>query len=233
MSLLIALLLATSADANAQAREHFKSAQLHYSLGEFEDAVKEFREAYRLRQEPAILFNVAQCYRQLRMWREAYFNYQQYLNQKKDAPNRDEVESMIEQMRARMNEEDEQKTRIAANPAAARNVETVLQPQPPAQPQEPPLFASAPPPNHPASRVHIAGYATLGAGAVAEALAFVFHSSAQGAADQFNQKYQSGQLTGADAHLRDDAQSKGRLATAALVGGAALLVAGGVLSFAF
>ena len=194
--------------------------------------MKEFREAYRLRQEPAILFNIAQCYRQLRQYREAYFNYQQYLNQKKDAGNREEVQSLIEQMRSRMDEEEEQKTRVARDPAAAKNVETVIQ-APPA-PQEPPLFAApAPAPASPVKPLHVAGYAALGAGAVAEGLAFVFHSSAQSAANEFNQKYQSGQLTGADAHLRDDAQSKGKLATAALIGGAALLAAGAVLSFAF
>ncbi|MGZ6143353.1 MAG: hypothetical protein ACXWLM_08440, partial [Myxococcales bacterium] len=164
-------------------------------------------------------------------YREAYFNYQQYLNQKKDAGNREEVESLIEQMRRRMEEEEEQKTRVARDPAAAKNVEAVLA-QPPAGPQEPPLFA-APAPASSVKPLHVAGYAAMGAGAVAEGLAFVFHGSAQSAANEFNQKYQSGQLTAADAHLRDDAQNKGRIATAALIGGAVLLAAGAVLSFAF
>ena len=121
MSILIAIALAAASaeEVTAQAREHFKAAQLHYSLGEFEEAAKEFRETYRLRQEPAILFNIAQCHRQMRQWKEAYFNYRQYLGQKKDAPNKDEAESLAEQMRLKMEEEEEQRTRIARNPAAS------------------------------------------------------------------------------------------------------------------
>lgn len=232
MSILIAIALAAASaeEVTAQAREHFKAAQLHYSLGEFEEAAKEFRETYRLRQEPAILFNIAQCHRQMRQWKEAYFNYRQYLGQKKDAPNKDEAESLAEQMRLKMEEEEEQRTRIARNPAAAQNGESTLAVAS-LPPQEAPLFPQQPSPT--LKPLHVAGYVAIGAGVLAEGLAFVFHSSAQSAADQFNQKYQSGQLTPADAHLRDDAQSKGKLATAALIGGALLLAAGGVLSFAF
>ncbi len=230
MSVLIALvLLASPADATAQAREHFKAAQLHYALGEFEDAVKEFREAYRLRQEPAILYNIAQSYRQMRQWREAYFNYQQYLNLKKDAPNREEVEQLADQMRKRMDAEEEQKSRIAAVPV---KTETVLPQAPPPVVAEPtPLFATAT--EKRGSSLKYAGYGAIAAGAVAETLAFVFHGSAQTAADQFNQKYQSGQLTAADSSLRDDAQSKGKLATFALIGGAVLIATGATLAFAF
>lgn len=249
MPVLIAiLLLAAPADNSAQAREHFKSAQLHYSLGEFEDAVKEFREAYRLRQEPAILFNIAQGYRQLGKYSEAYFYYRQYLSQKADAPNRQEVESLVDQMRRRMDEENEQKMRTERDPAAEHNQEgTLPAPHADAVPAAavsskgaPAARKGATPTPSPAPAVgsgvqplHIAGYAALGAGALAEGAAFVFHGSAQSAANQFNQKYAAGQLTSADATLKSDAQSKGKLATAALIGGALLIVTGAVLSFAF
>lgn len=239
MSLLIALLLAASSpDNSAAAREHFKSAQLHYSLGEFEDAVKDFREAYRLRQEPAILFNIAQGYRQLGKYSDAYFYYRQYLSQKSDAPNRPEVESLVEQMRRRMDEENEQKMRTERDPAAVHNSESTLAAAAPlplaAKPgaATAPVVKAAPAPSSPRA-LHLAGYAAMGAGALAGGAAFVFHSSAQSSADQFNRKYAAGQLTLADTRLRTDAQSKGKLATAALIGGAVLLVTGAVLSFAF
>jgi len=231
MSLLIALMLAAAGDPNAQAREHFKSAQLHYSLGEFDEAIKEFRETYRLRQEPAILFNIAQCHRQMRQWKEAYFNYRQYLSLKKGASNREEAESLAEQMRLKMEEEEEQRTRVARNPTAAHNAEATM-PVGALPPQEPPIFPP-PPPGSGMKPAHIAGYAAIGLGAVAGGLALVFHGSAQSSADQFNQKYQSGQLTAADAQLRDDAQSKGKTATACAIGAAVLVVTGAVLSFAF
>jgi tetratricopeptide (TPR) repeat protein len=229
MPILIALLLAAAPDNTAQAREHFKSAQLHYSLGEFEAAVKDFREAYRLRQEPAILFNVAQSYRQLHKYSDAYFYYRQYLSQKPDAANREEVESLIAQVQYQMDQEKEQETRIARDPAAAKNSEHILgaaQPHAGTQPAPQPAVAGT-------STVRIAGFVALGAGAVGEGLAFVLHGSAQSAADQFNQKYAAGQLTAQDAQLKSTAQSRGKLATAAVVGGALLLVTGAVLCFAF
>ena len=227
---LMLLLASAPPDANGQAREHFKSAQLHYSLGEFEEAVKEFREAYRLRQEPAILFNIAQGYRQLGRYSDAYFYYRQYLSQKADAPNRPEVDSLVEQMRRRMDEENEQKMRTERDPAAVHNTEGTL-PAPHAEPSKETVAPVAQKKDK--AQVRIAGYAALGAGVLAEGAAFAFHSSAQSSADQFNRKYAAGQLTAADGRLKSDAQSKGKLATAALIGGALLLVAGAVLSFAF
>ena len=228
MSLLIALLLAAGpVDVSKEVREHLKAGQLSYSLGEFADAAKEFRAAYRLKQDPGLLFNIAQCERQLHEYEQAYFHYRQYLAARPEAPNKPEVESLIAQMRHNMDVEAEQRTRVARDPNAAKNDETVI-----AAPAE--ATAPAPAPAAPKSKgLKIAGYAALGLGAVGEGLAFIFHGSAASAADQFNSKYAAGTLTAADAHLKSDAQSKGKLATAAFIGGSALLVAGAVLTFAF
>jgi tetratricopeptide (TPR) repeat protein len=233
--LLVVLLLASGslfADTTSDVRMHFKKGQTHYALGEFQAAIDEFREAYRIRQEPAILFNLAQSYRQIHEWQRAYFHYRQYLNQKPDAPNRAEVESLIEQMKGKMDEE-ERMTKVEAVPAPPVQIAAA---QPP--PQERPAFvapAPVPPPRtevaSPALRY--AGYAAFGVGALAGGAAFALHSVAQSSADQFNGKYQAGTLTPADSKLRDEAQSKGKLATGAVVAGAALLVAGAVLVFAF
>lgn len=312
----LALLVAAPAlaDATSEAREHFKNGQTHYALGEFEEAAKEYREAYRFRAEPVILFNIGQACRQIRQWQQAYFYYRQYLSKKPDAPNREETESLIEQMRRRMDEEEEQRLRVPRDPAAAKNDEselslsklygapaaaagapnpaatqtvpapsatpkslaspsaapTTLAPTPaapkpalatsanpsippPASPGAPPAAAvtvvapsvskpvvpvpaaatsSAPAPE-PNRTLRVAGYAAIGAGVVGEGLALLFHGSAQSAASEYNQKHAAGTLTAADASLKSDAESKGRLATVAAIGGALLLATGGVLSFAF
>ncbi len=86
---------------------------------------------------------------------------------------------------------------------------------------------------HPGRAVHIAGYSSMGAGVVAGGLAFLFHTSAQSSADEFNRKYASGTLTAADAHLKSEVSSKGKLATVAAVGAGVLIATGAVLSFAF
>ncbi|HET7784941.1 MAG TPA: tetratricopeptide repeat protein [Myxococcales bacterium] len=336
MSLLKAIALAllvsapALADATSEAREHFKKGQTHYALGEFEEAAREYREAYRFRAEPVILFNIGQACRQIRQWQQAYFYYRQYLSKKPDAPNREETESLIEQMRRRMDEEEEQRLRVPRDPAAVHNDESELPlsklyanvtaetapggppaptsaasrpaapatpasaapapatpaPAAPAQaaPVSKPLAAESPtpapaaatppspaaaspvavPPDarpaaivsaapaaarsiiaapaaatapapapEPHRTLRVAGYAAIGAGVVGEGLALLFHGSAQSAANQFNQKHAAGTLTAADASLKSDAESKGRLATVAALGGVLLLATGGVLSFVF
>ncbi|HEY2020668.1 MAG TPA: hypothetical protein VGH68_05900, partial [Paraburkholderia sp.] len=77
------------------------------------------------------------------------------------------------------------------------------------------------------------GYAMIGVGLVAGGVAFAMHGSAQSAADQFNGKYQAGALTAADTKLRDDSESKGKLATESLIAGIALVATGGALTIAF
>jgi hypothetical protein len=59
------------------------------------------------------------------------------------------------------------------------------------------------------------------------------HNSAQSSADRFNQKHAAGTLTAADAQLKSDAESKGKLATVAAVGGLLLLASGAALTFVF
>jgi tetratricopeptide (TPR) repeat protein len=237
--LLLALAGPALADTAVEVKEHIKAGQTHYAIGEFEDAIKEFRLAYKLRQDPGLLFNMAQCARQLHDYEQAYFHYRQYLNQRPDAANKTEVQSLIEQMRRRMDEEQEQKTRVARDPAAAGNFESTLpgpvdaQSGASAKAPAAAIAGKAPAGAEASHRVHIAGYVALGLGVAAEGAAFVFHSSAQSAADQFNQKYAAGTLTAADAKLKSDAQSKGKLATAALAGGLALLATSAVLCFAF
>jgi tetratricopeptide (TPR) repeat protein len=218
------------ADVGADVRMHFKKGQTHYALGEFQAAIDEFREAYRLKQEPAILFNLAQSYRQIHEWQHAYFHYRQYLNQKPDASNRAEVETLIEQMKTKMDEEER-----LAKAEAAKPPPPPLKIAPVTPPVSKPAFVTPPPAARaePSHALRYTGYVALGVGAAAEGLAFVFHNSAQSSADQFNNKYQAGTLTAADSKLKDDAQSKGKLATGAVIAGVALLVTGAVLTFAF
>jgi Tetratricopeptide repeat len=111
---------ARAADENTlKAKEHFQKGQTHYSLGEFNDAVTEFREAFRLRNEPAILFNIGQSMRQLGNYKQAYFYYSQYLSKRPDAVNRSEVEGFMEAMKAKM-DADEDADRARAQADAAR-----------------------------------------------------------------------------------------------------------------
>lgn len=227
------------ADEPSEARKHFEKGQLHYTLGEFAEAATEFKEAFRLKQEPAILFNVAQAMRQSFQYRQAFFYYSRYLHLRPEAANRSEVEGLMAQMKQKLDAEEPAPAPKSAEVKAA-------EPIPEARPA--PAVAVAPAKPAPRAAVlpraevappaaqhgmRIPGYILLGTGVAAEGLAFAFHSGAQSAADQFNGKYASHSLTASDSQLKSDAQSKGTLATVALAGGALLLVTGAVFVFAF
>ena len=96
------LLLAPPALAGEEgkslAKARFSAGMKHYNLGEFKEALVDFREGYRNYQEPVFLFNMAQCQRQLGDFDGAIFSYRSYLRAKPDAPNRADVEERIREM---------------------------------------------------------------------------------------------------------------------------------------
>jgi tetratricopeptide (TPR) repeat protein len=65
MVLLLLLAARAGAEDRERARQLYREATQHYDLGEYRDALASFREAYRNFEDPSLLFNIGQCYRQL------------------------------------------------------------------------------------------------------------------------------------------------------------------------
>lgn len=63
-----------------KAREHFQRGETQYRLGHFSLALKEYQAALKLVSRPSIIFNIAQCYRQLGEYRRSVFYYKLYLS---------------------------------------------------------------------------------------------------------------------------------------------------------
>jgi tetratricopeptide (TPR) repeat protein len=69
----VALILCLSAIASAEpapddkhiAQDAFRDGTRLYDLADFKDALEAFKKAYFHFEDPAFLFNIAQCYRQL------------------------------------------------------------------------------------------------------------------------------------------------------------------------
>jgi tetratricopeptide (TPR) repeat protein len=91
------LFVATTAlaDDRQKALQAFKLGTQHYELAEYNDALQAFKEAYRAHEDPSILFNIGQCYRQLGDKDQAVRFYRMYLIKEPDAPNRLEVRDQI------------------------------------------------------------------------------------------------------------------------------------------
>jgi tetratricopeptide (TPR) repeat protein len=124
------------ADNRAAAREAFTEGTRHYDLGRYSEALASFMRAYMSFEDPAILFNIAQCQRQLGNKAEAVKFYRTFLRKVPDAPNAEDVRRLIATMEAALGEE----RKTAAQPPQG-TLETETRPSP-----APPLAITSPPP---------------------------------------------------------------------------------------
>lgn len=126
------------ADSRDAAREEFTTGARYFEIGDYPQALEHFKAAYVHFEDPAILFNIAQCERLLNHKPEALRSYRIYLTKRPDAPNRADIEQII----ATLQEAISKDQRAATLPPVG-----VEQQQP--KPAEPPPPAVTPPPATP------------------------------------------------------------------------------------
>ncbi|MGQ0504254.1 MAG: hypothetical protein ACT4TC_02965 [Myxococcaceae bacterium] len=119
----------TASPHEEEVRAGLKRAQQAYDLARFEAALNEYTQAYRLDPLPALLFNMAQCHRQLANYERAAFFYRRYLDLSPKRPqNAELVEGLIREVKASGAEEHRQKKLQER----AKLTEGVKMPPPPA-----------------------------------------------------------------------------------------------------
>jgi len=101
--LLLALALAApssnvSPAAELEAKQLAHTSQLEFDLGHFEEALRDVERAYVLDPLPGLLFNLGQCHRQLKHWEQAEAAYRSYLHYRPNAPNRETVLKLIDEV---------------------------------------------------------------------------------------------------------------------------------------
>ncbi len=84
-------------DAEA-ARAHFSRGTRFYDVGDYHQALDEFKAAHLAKPDAAFLYNIAQCHRQMGEIDQAIVLYKRYLNASPKAPNRSEVEKRIAEL---------------------------------------------------------------------------------------------------------------------------------------
>jgi tetratricopeptide repeat protein len=96
--------------ASKEMRAAFEEATTNYNLGHFEEALAAFERGYRVKNDPAFLFNIGQCQRQLGRPKDAARSYRAYLRESPSVPAEQstEVQRLIGLM-------DEEVARAAAN----------------------------------------------------------------------------------------------------------------------
>jgi tetratricopeptide (TPR) repeat protein len=102
---------AADPDRTKTAKQSFEQATRHYNLGEFEQALRHFKAAYAAKPLPALLFNIAQCHRNSGRPRDAIFFFERYLEEQPNAPEAAEIERLLEDLHAQVDE-----ARLAAAP---------------------------------------------------------------------------------------------------------------------
>lgn len=101
---LFALLLVASRPAIADdaatkaAKRHFDRGEKLFALGRFDDALDEYQKAFDAKPIPDFLFNIGQCYRNLGDYDQAIFSFKKYLKLEPDAPDKDKVEKLIDDL---------------------------------------------------------------------------------------------------------------------------------------
>jgi tetratricopeptide (TPR) repeat protein len=84
----------------AAARQKFEAADAAYKLQNYAAALKGFQEVYLLVNDPVLLFNIAQCYRQLKLYEEAIKSYQTFIVEAPKHPRLKDAESRVQELRA-------------------------------------------------------------------------------------------------------------------------------------
>lgn len=109
------------------ARKFFQSGTKHFDLGEYEAALSDFKEAYRIKDDPVLLYNIAQCHRMLHHNEEALRAYRTFLSRSPESSHRADVEQKV----AALEEAIDKQNRASNLPPA-----TVLQNRPGETPAE-------------------------------------------------------------------------------------------------
>ena len=106
--LLASLLLASSLPGWSQplnqreAKASYEEGARHYYLMEYAEALTSFKDAFRAKDDPAFLFNIAQCLRKLERMEEAATFYRTYLRRAPEASNRAEVERHLKDIESQL-----------------------------------------------------------------------------------------------------------------------------------
>jgi tetratricopeptide (TPR) repeat protein len=254
--LTVAAPLSARADDAATAREHYQKGTSYYDLGRYADAIKEFEAAYEIKNDPALLYNLAQSNRLAGNSEQALHFYRTYLRYVPKAANRAEIEDRIKQLDLLVSQKNATQTppNQAIPPGTTTPPAVVTPPPPPETPpltttpppgaptsvpeapppglEQPPMVV-APPPAPGSARSHhsmiLAGEITAIAGGALFLVGAAYGAAAVGAANQVNDQAKAGQAfdPSIQSKGKSDQKAEAVFMTLGVVGAAA----GGVLFF--
>jgi len=149
------------ADDVDRARAQFKNGTKLYDLGRYKEAAQAYEEAYQAKDEPALLYNIAQAYRLGADFPSAVRFYKSFLRRVPNTPNRQEVEGRIDELQKTIAQ---QSTAKEGPPTAVMTMPQAVAPV--TSPATTPAIAATMPPPRKRSRAWIWALAAGGAVAI-------------------------------------------------------------------
>ena len=143
------------ADSEAAGRNHAAKANRLAAKNKCKAALPEFNRAYKTLKDPTLLFNRAECYRQLGRIDEAIEDYQQFLVDMPGTSNRASVEARIASLRGESAKEG------AKAPTAVKEAPATGGKEPAAQAAKPAETPPVPSASKPAERAPAASAAAV------------------------------------------------------------------------
>ncbi len=216
LAVAVALALAPTAslakpdDDAKQALVLFDRGKLAYKEGRYDESILLLKEAYALKAEPVLLYNIGRAHEAKQQFPEAVEAYKRYLATAKDPPDRAEVEQKISTLEKAIAEA-KQKADAAAAAEAERKAREDRERPREAEPEP----AAGRSPNLVPWIVAGSGAAVMGVGVVVGVVALGTNSDAEGAATQAE-----------TVDKRDSAETLALVSTITLIVGGAALAGG-------
>ena len=232
--LLALLVLASATPALAQQKPDTSaleaSGNKHYSLAEYDAAIADFKEAFRISDEPGFLYNIAQSYRLKNDCREASTFYKNYLRKATEAnkgtppANAVKVHDFIEKMdECAKTQAPPPTTTTPTTTTPTTTAQTTPQPEQPETPETPAPVANS------RGWMKWAGLAGVGLGAIGGGLGIKFALDSKGYNDDLKTKCATSCTSEEALGIQSDGKAANRNAVIFGVAGGALFVGGAVL----
>jgi tetratricopeptide (TPR) repeat protein len=144
----IVLLVGAKSFADEDAKSLFDKGTAAFALGNYNEAAEDYERAFKLKPDPALLYNAAQAHRLAGNKTRALQLYQSYSRvYGKGISNRSEVEQRIAELKAAIENDQRVSNAPPTEPAPlAGHPEPAPPPSTTSEPAAPALTASAPPP---------------------------------------------------------------------------------------
>ncbi len=132
LAFMITLLLAAPAHADdaPQARAHFNKGSAFFDVGRFAEAASEYEQAYQLKNDPALLFNLGQAYRFDGQYAKAIVAYKSFLRRVPNASHAVEVQQHIASLQKLLDEQKRATTTPPTGTLPPAQAEPEAQPPP-------------------------------------------------------------------------------------------------------